>query len=357
VSADRLEKYRAMRDFEQTSEPSGRRPDGAKDSDRFVVQEHHATSLHWDLRLERDGVLVSWAVPKGIPADPRQNHLAVHTEDHPLEYLDFHGDIPDGSYGAGQMTIWDQGTYETHEWKPDKVVVTLHGKNVEGRYALFQTRGNQWMIHRMDPPADPTREQMPDGLRPMLATPGTLPKDEKRFGFEIRWSGLRALAYVEGGRVRLADADANDVGATFPEIRAMGRALGTTEVVLDGVLMATGADGRPDADRMARRLAAHSDSTVRRLASAVPVIFMVFDLLWLDGHSLLDLTYEERRDRLDGLRLDGPAWNVPASHRGEGTPLLAAAAAQGLSGVVAKRLTSVYLPGTRSSDWIEVLHR
>jgi bifunctional non-homologous end joining protein LigD len=343
-----------MRDFEETAEPAGVKPDPAGDADRFVVQEHHATSLHWDLRLERDGVLVSWAVPKGVPADPRQNHLAVHTEDHPLEYLDFHGDIPEGSYGAGSMKVWDTGTYETHEWKHNKAVVTLHGARVDGRYALFQTHGNQWMIHRMDPPADPTREQMPDDLRPMFATAGDVPVDPDSFGFEVRWSGARALAFVEGGRVRLLDGDGADIRAKFPELAAMGRALGVTEVVLDGVLVATGPDGRPDRERMARRLALKSDSGARRLAASVPVTFMVFDVLWLDGHATTDLAYEERRQRLDDLHLDGPAWKVPATHPGAGAALVEAARAQGLSGVVGKRLDSPYRGGEASPDWIEV---
>jgi bifunctional non-homologous end joining protein LigD len=343
-----------MRDFDETAEPAGVKPDPEGDADRFVVQEHHATSLHWDLRLERDGVLVSWAVPKGVPADPRQNHLAVHTEDHPLEYLDFHGDIPEGSYGAGSMKVWDTGTYETHEWKDDKAVVTLHGARVDGRYALFQTRGNQWMIHRMDPPADPTREQMPDDLRPAHATPGPLPDEADAFGFEVRWSGVRALAFVEGGRIRLVDDGGTDVAGTFPEIRAMGRALGVTEVVLDGVLVATGPDGRPDAERMARRLSVKSDSAVRRLVASVPVTYMVFDVLWLDGHPTMELGYEERRARLDDLGLSGPAWNVPAMHPGAGAALVEAARAQGLSGVVAKRLASAYPEGETSPDWIEV---
>lgn len=343
-----------MRDFDETAEPAGAPPNPAADADRFVVQEHHATSLHWDLRLERDGVLVSWAVPKGVPADPRQNHLAVHTEDHPLEYLDFHGDIPEGSYGAGSMKVWDTGTYETHEWKDDKAVVTLHGTRVDGRYALFQTRGNQWMIHRMDPPADPTREQMPDDLRPAHATRGEVPDDVDAFGFEVRWSGVRALAFVEGGRVRLAEDGGDDVIAKFPEIRVMGRALGVTEVALDGVVVATGPDGRPDGERMARRLSAKSDSAIRRLTASVPVTYMLFDVLWLDGHPTMDLSYEERRARLDDLHLDGPAWTVPATHPGAGTALVDAAAAQGLSGVVAKRMASPYSQGETTSDWIEV---
>src|SRR6516164_1868579 len=146
-----LDEYDAKRDFARTPEPKGKRPKGTHES-RFVVQEHHARALHWDLRLERDGVLASWAVPKGIPPDPKKNHLAVRTEDHPLEYLDFQGDIPKGEYGGGSMHVWDRGTFETHKFDDREVMVTLHGERVQGRYVLFKTHGNQWMIHRMDPP-------------------------------------------------------------------------------------------------------------------------------------------------------------------------------------------------------------
>ena len=125
---------------------------------RFVVQEHHARSLHWDLRLEHDGVLWSWAVPKGIPMLAKPNHLAVRTEDHPLEYLDFQGEIPRGEYGGGSMAVWDAGTYEPEKLRDDEVIVTLHGEKVDGRYVLFRTRGDQWMIHRMSPPQDATRQ-------------------------------------------------------------------------------------------------------------------------------------------------------------------------------------------------------
>src|SRR3954466_15092105 len=154
---------------------------------RFVVHEHHARRLHWDLRLERGGVLVSWAVPKGIPAEPSRNHLAVHTEDHPLEYIDFHGDIPAGQSGAGTMKIWDRGTYETHKFRDKEVMITFHGERLHGRYVLFQTRGDDWMIHRMDPPDDPAREPMPEHVAPMLARTGTLPRDESGWAYEIKW--------------------------------------------------------------------------------------------------------------------------------------------------------------------------
>src|SRR4029079_12115715 len=140
---DRLERYRAKRDAAGTTEPGGAEASGETGAGaaRFVVQEHHARRLHWDLRLERGGVLVSWAVPRGIPPDPARNHLAVHTEDHPLEYLDFAGDIPKGQYGAGTMKIFDRGTYETHKFRKDEVMVTFHGERVRGKYVLFRTRG------------------------------------------------------------------------------------------------------------------------------------------------------------------------------------------------------------------------
>ena len=153
--ADSLGRYRKKRDFESTPEPAG---DGAGETTaraRFVVQEHHARRLHWDLRLEHGGALASWALPRGIPAHPAENRLAVRTEDHPLEYLEFEGEIPRGEYGAGTMTVFDSGTYDCHKFRDDEVIATFHGERVEGKYALFRTRGDDWMIHRMDPPLDP----------------------------------------------------------------------------------------------------------------------------------------------------------------------------------------------------------
>jgi bifunctional non-homologous end joining protein LigD len=149
----KLREYERKRDFEATPEPAGGSTETA-DLPRFVIQEHSATRLHWDLRLEHDGVLLSWAIPNGIPQTPDENRKAVHTEDHPLEYLDFHGEIPKGNYGAGTMTIWDRGTYVPEKVEDRKVMVEFHGERVHGRYALFQTGSDprDWMIHRMDPP-------------------------------------------------------------------------------------------------------------------------------------------------------------------------------------------------------------
>jgi bifunctional non-homologous end joining protein LigD len=307
--ADRLSEYRSKRDPQRTPEPSGGDEAGG-DGTRFVVQEHHATRLHWDLRLEHDGVAASWAIPNGIPEDPKENRLAVRTEDHPLEYLEFEGDIPKGEYGAGTMRIWDRGTYETHKFDDDKVEVTFHGERLRGRYGLFPLKkrkgeppGKDWMIHRMDPPEDPTREPMPERIAPMLAKPAkSLPPDDERWGYEIKWDGVRALAYSEPGRLRFESRNHNDISASYPELRAFNRALSSHRAILDGEIVAFDEDGKPSFGRLQRRMHIASETTARRLVKDVPVAYLVFDLLWLDGHSLMALPYEERRARLHEAR-------------------------------------------------------
>ena len=352
----KLDDYERKRDFAATPEPAargrGKRPEGG----RFVVQEHSATRLHWDLRLEHDGVLASWAVPNGIPDDPARNRKAIRTEDHPLEYLEFEGEIPAGNYGAGTMTIWDAGTYELEKWQAKKVMVAFHGERLSGRYALFQTGpdAKDWMIHRMDPPLDPDREPMPEDVAPMLARAGTLPREDGRWAFEIKWDGVRAIAYSSPGRLRLSSRNANELIERYPEVRALNRALGSRTAILDGELVAFEASGRPSFERLQQRMNLASSTAIRRATETEPVTFVLFDLLYLDGHSLLDEPYTARRERLLDLGLEGPAWRTPAAHTGDGEALLRASAEQGLEGLVAKRLDSRYEPGRRSSSWIKV---
>jgi bifunctional non-homologous end joining protein LigD len=350
--ADRLQRYRDKRDFERTPEPGGG-PDAPESGGRFVVQEHSARSMHWDLRLEHEGTLASWAVPRGIPPDPKKNHLAVRTEDHPLEYLEFHGEIPEGEYGAGTMRIYDRGTYELEKWRKDEVMVVFHGERVRGRYVLFRTDEKNWMIHRMDPPEDPDREPMPGRIEPMLAKAGPLPKGGD-WAFEIKWDGVRAIGYVDGGRLRLESRNSKNITPRYPELRPLGRALGTHEAILDGEIVAFGDDGRPSFERLQGRMHLTSESQVRRLSQSRPVAYVIFDLLFLDGRSLLELPYLERREKLASLELGGPTWQVPAYHQGDGAALLEAARAQRLEGIVAKRVDCPYTPGRRSSGWVKV---
>lgn len=352
TKTSRLSRYHAKRDFARTPEPAGD-GDGALASARFVIQEHHASHLHWDFRLERDGVLVSWALPKGLPADPRKNHLAVHTEDHPLSYIDFGGTIPEGNYGAGRVYVWDRGTYECHKFRDDEVLVTLQGERARGKYVLFKTRGNNWMIHRMDPP-ESAYESMPENVAPMLAVSGALPRDEKHYGFEVKWDGVRAIAYVEGGRIRLISRNGLDVTRRYPELRALGEALGARPAVLDGEIVALDARGRPSFQRLQTRMHAEGDAAIHRRARETPVFYMIFDVLYLDGRALIVLPYRERRARLDALALAGNAWQTPTYHAGAGRALLEASREQGLEGVIAKRLDAPYEPGRRSGAWIKV---
>jgi bifunctional non-homologous end joining protein LigD len=361
MAKQKLESYRAKRRFAATPEPSGG-DDTLEGGRRFVIQEHHATRLHWDLRLEHDGALASWAVPNGIPPDPSENRLAVRTEDHPLEYLEFEGEIPKGEYGAGTMRIWDRGTFDTEKWSEDKVEVTFHGERLTGRYGLFvigrdEASKNDWMIHRMDPPADRDREPMPERIVPMLARSSTLiPKPEDDFSFEVKWDGVRAIAYVKPGRFRLESRNLREITDSYPEVRGLLRDLGMREAVFDGELVAFDESGRPSFERLQRRMHVTSPSAVRRLSTSTPVVYAIFDLLYLDGHVLMDAPYEERRERLEQLELAGPAWRVPGAHVGQGSRLLEATLAQGLEGVIAKRLGCRYEPGRRTGTWLKVKH-
>ncbi|MEA2398188.1 MAG: bifunctional non-ous end joining protein LigD, partial [Thermoleophilaceae bacterium] len=359
--ADKLKSYRGKRDFKATSEPSGGSgADGdAAVTARFVVQEHHARRLHWDLRLERDGVLKSWAIPNGIPEDPKENRKAVHTEDHPLEYIDFQGEIPKGEYGAGTMKVWDAGTYECHKFREDEVMVTFHGERLRGRYVLFRAGKDpkDWMIHRMDPPADPQREPMPERIVPMLARLGGLPRDQARFAFEVKWDGVRAILYSQPGRTRIQGRRLTDITEGYPELRPLGRQLGSRTAILDGEIVAFDSEGKPSFERLQRRMHLTGESRIKRRAAEIPASYMIFDLLYLDGHSLMDLPYAERRERLDELGLEGPAWRTPAYQRDDGRALLAATAEQGLEGIVAKRLDSRYEPGSRSGAWIKIKNK
>ena len=351
-----LTEYRRKRRAGSTPEPIPTAPPAdAVDGHRFVVQEHHARALHWDFRLERDGVLVSWAVPKGIPQDTRRNHLAVQTEDHPLEYLDFHGTIAAGEYGGGTVSIWDRGTYQLEEWSDREVKVVLNGDRTQGRFVLIHTGGKNWIMHRMDAPAHPDW-QPPRRVLPMLATPGSLPpaSQDRQWAFEVKWDGVRAICEIDGGRITLWSRNDRDITVSYPEVRGLGAQLGTTQAVLDGELAVLDQDQRSSFSRLQPRMHVASAAEARRLADQDPVVYLIFDLLYLDGRWLLELSYSDRRQLLDGLELEGAHWRTPPVLRGSGAAALRGSQRRGQEGIVAKRRASRYLPGRRSPDWVKI---
>lgn len=355
-----LDPYRAKRDAARTPEPVpepdvewGRQVDHTGDEqdgrgERYVVQEHHATALHWDVRLERDGVLVSWAVPKGFPLDPGTNHLAKQTEDHPLDYARFEGDIPKGEYGGGGVTIWDHGRYQLEKWRADKVQFVLTGGRVSGRYIFFRTHERDWMLHRMDPRPEGW-EPLPTELRPRPYRPGRLPRDDEYWCYGVAWDGERVLVAAYGGRLTITGQGGAVVTPSYPELRGLGLQLGSTQVLLDGEVVVLGADGRVDAEGLRHRVAAARPGAA--LLRNAPVQLLVSDILHLHGRSLLDEDTDARLAALDDLGMSGERWQVPPSFRGGGHAVRAAAAEQGRSGIVAKRRDAPYPADRAKHTW------
>jgi bifunctional non-homologous end joining protein LigD len=351
----KLGEYERKRDFDTTPEPAAKKRRKGKGAPRFVVQEHSARRLHWDLRLEHEGVAVSWAVPNGIPLDPAENRKAVHTEDHPLEYLDFEGEIPAGEYGAGTMRIWDRGTYEVEKWQEEKIVFSFSGERLSGRYALFRAGAStkDWMIHRIDPPGE-ERDPFPQSVVPMLAKLSKLPASDDGWAAEVKWDGVRAIAYCRPGRLALQSRNLNDVTAQYPEVRRLSRQLGARDAVLDGELVAFDEEGRPSFERLQQRIHQTSASVVRRRMKSHPATYVIFDLLYLEGRNLMSEPYSRRRELLEGLKLTGESWQTPAYSTGHAEALLEASAEQKLEGIVLKRLDSRYAPGKRNGSWLKV---
>lgn len=337
---DRLAKYRSMRDASKTPEPVPRKKPTTGQGNSFVIQEHHARRLHYDFRLEHDGVLVSWAVPKNLPETTSVNHLAVHTEDHPLEYATFEGDIPRGEYGAGKVIIWDSGTYEAEKFREDEVIVNLHGSKVSGRYALIQTKGDQWLAHRM-------KDQKVfdfDGIAPMLATHGSVAACRAgQWAFEGKWDGYRLLVEIDHGDLRVRSRRGREVTGEYPQLRPLAADLADHHVVLDGEAVVLDSSGVPSFHAMQNR------------GRGSRVEFWAFDLLYLDGRSLLRARYQDRRKLLETLA-GGSDLIVPELLPGDGKQALEHSAKHGWEGVVAKKRDSTYQPGRRSASWIKDKH-
>lgn len=402
----RLEKYRTKRDAAATPEPftaerhRNRAAEGTR-RESFVIQEHHASRLHYDFRLERDGVLVSWALPKGVPVSKAKNHLAVQTEDHPMDYADFEGTIPKGQYGAGTVSIWDRGTYECEKWIAGKeVIATLTGRDGGGlggprRFALIHTgqAKDQWLIHLMDEAKEHHEDSNdgdgpgPDGggqgegddeggagddrdggtaeaaapdpaqLSPMLASPGTRADlTDNDWQFELKWDGVRALVLGDAQQIRLISRNGIDMSASYPELTDRS-CWPPRDFAADGEIIAVGPSGRPDFGLLQGRMKLTKAGDVAKARAATPVRLMLFDLLTDGGEDLRRRPLTTRRKRLDAFfaavsRGDCPVQLSEVIDADVGH-LLESAQELGLEGIMAKRTGGRYV-GQRSRSWLKL---
>ena len=366
-----LAPYVAKRDAARTPEPMGGGTPSA-DEPRFVIQRHEARRLHYDLRLERDGVLASWAVPKGVPETTGKNHLAVQTEDHPLAYATFEGDIPKGEYGAGHMDIWDTGTYALEKWRDDEVIFTLHGRREPVRLALLRTSGagekSQWLLHRMkdqgasfapEPVAapEPARTRATTAPLPMLAsnsTPALARTSPARSWAEMKWDGVRALGVWADGSLRLFARSGTEITDRYPELTSPGAAsLDASDAIIDGEIVALDAKGRPSFSLLQNRMHLSRPGEIAAEARRTPALLYLFDVLSADGADLTSRPLAERRAVLERIAADaGDAIDVPPVFD-DLDEALALARAHDLEGVVAKDPASPYRSG-RSERWLKL---
>ncbi len=389
-----LAEYQRKRDFTKTAEPRGA-PDPSGQN-RFVVQKHWATRLHYDFRLEMEGVLVSWAIPKGPTLNPAERRLAAHVEDHPVSYYDFEGTIPKGEYGGGTVMVWDWGTFELEESTPaeslrrGEVKFRLHGVRLTGRYTVVRTRSEKdWLlIKKKDEAADPTfdiekfdtsvktgrtkeeieqgkdavwssrREEgqgglinlanaekgpMPKSLDPMKAQLVDEPFDDDRWLYEVKWDGIRLVSFIDNQKVSLQTRAGRIVDAEYPQLQAISRLVNAKQAILDGEVVVLDENGRPSFQLLQNR---GRDSG--------PMQYIVFDILYFDGQRLLRVPLEDRKRLLRDVVRDAGVLKYSDHVLGDGTAFYRAAEANHLEGVVAKLRDSPYQPGVRSSAWLKI---
>ncbi len=388
-----IQKYREKRIFAKTPEPAPSVHPHRHGPLTFCVQRHHATHLHYDFRLELDGDLKSWAVPKGPTLDPGEKRLAMMVEDHPLEYGGFEGVIPKGNYGAGSVMLWDRGTYEIlGDLTPQEQLAKgdykfrLHGEKLKGEFAIVRMKrgkGNEWLLlKKKDAFSHPgwnvddyavsvlsgrTQEEIAQGLKapepskpaklpeisPMLAQIGKgTPPSGPDWLYEIKWDGVRSMCYIQDGRLRLVSRNGNAMERQYPELSVLPHHIKAHNAILDGEIAALDARGLPSFELLQSRINVSEVSAIATLSRHTPVVIFLFDLLYLDGRDLRGEPLTERKRLLKQILQPTEVIRYSEHFPGTGAELLEAAKAQGLEGIIAKRASSFY-ESRRTSDWVK----
>ena len=346
-----LEVYERKRDFSKTSEPSGIKEDpDLKKGNRFVVQLHDASNLHYDLRLEENGVLSSWAIPKSIPTERDIKRLAIRTEDHPLPYINFEGTIPKGEYGGGTMWIFDTGDYALTKKEKDSYRFQLTGKTIKGEYILYHTRENQWIIERK---SDVESNNIIPEISPMLADQSAVVPDPERYFYELKWDGIRLFVKKRGNQVSLLSRSGRDITAQFPEIAEKILEMKAENVILDGELVSPDEKGAPIFANIISRMHTKGKPTSDMTRRMHPAVLYLFDMIHLDGKNCMTLPIEKRREWLKAVTPVSDKIRMSDTFE-DGEGLFAAARNMGLEGIIAKKKGSFYTAGKRSADWLKV---
>ncbi len=347
-TSEQLDTYTKKRDFNKTPEPAARIT--TEGGNNFVVHRHHASHLHYDLRLEQEGVLKSGAVPKGLPPHPGVKRLAVQTEDHPREYLTFDGKIPKGQYGAGEMWIYAFGKYQITKEKKDGFYFRLSSREVSGEYRIYKIKQKEWLLERVD---TPQVDYLHGNVQPMLSENASAPPVGEEYIYELKWDGIRAMVYLEDGQVRIVSRNQNDITLQFPELQIGEKAFRATCAVFDAEIVSLNAAGKPIFKKVINRLMSRGESSIAKQSKSNPVYCYVFDCLYLDGRPLINEPLMKRREWLkDAIRRDTPYRPSEVVEDGQG--LFEAAKEHELEGVMAKEKDSKYLPGKRSPHWLKI---
>jgi len=345
---EQLESYSSKRRFDKTSEPPPAETLG--EGSAFVIHRHHASRLHYDLRLEQNGVLKSWAVPKGLPPRPGVKRLAVSVEDHPLEYIHFEGAIPKGEYGGGMMWKFAQGRYQVTKQKEDGFYFRLQSRELNAEYRIHRTRENQWLLERVDPPQT---DWLRDPVAPMLARLAQKPPESDDYVYEVKWDGIRALVALDEGEIRIRGRNGLDIARQFPELLIPEQAFRATSALFDGEIVCLEADGKPNFGNVIHRMQQRAEGGIERAKAKHPAVCYLFDCLYLDGRLIINEPLTRRREWLqDAIKRD-TAYRVSEVVE-EGAPFFEAVKQMGLEGILAKQRHSAYLPGKRSDSWLKI---